>query len=150
MSLWRYYGWYTEGLFRTYKRTLDKVQLVSHTVVQVHRELEGSLLAIQLLLAHGALSLPATSTEQLPSARHVLVEIRKEIRNATGMYLGPRQRQTYMQRLRAAKIDRRVQRKNKIRQRFPTRADYKPPKPPKILKMGTILKELLMKLLGST
>src|SRR5581483_7792840 len=37
---WR---WRNEGLFRTYKRTLGKVKLMSRTVVQVHREAEGSL-----------------------------------------------------------------------------------------------------------
>jgi hypothetical protein len=58
-------------------------------VVQVHREAEGSLLATQLLLAQGALALPATRTGKvaLPSARKVLLEIRAEIRNVTGMYL---------------------------------------------------------------
>lgn len=88
---WR---WRNEGLFRTYKRTLGKVKLMSRTVAQVHREAEGSLLATQLLLAQGALALQATATAQvpLPSARKVLLEIRAEIRNVTGMYLGPRQR----------------------------------------------------------
>ena len=47
---WR---WRNEGLFRTYKRTLGKVKLMSRTVVQVHREAEGSLLATQLLLGPG-------------------------------------------------------------------------------------------------
>src|SRR5262249_20165783 len=39
---------------RTYKRTLGKVKLVGRTVKQVHREAEGSLLAVQLLLAQAA------------------------------------------------------------------------------------------------
>ncbi len=39
---WR---WESEGLFRTYKRTLAKVKLHSRTVRLVHREAEGSLLA---------------------------------------------------------------------------------------------------------
>src|SRR4029077_12730880 len=86
---WR---WRNEGLFRTYKRTLGKVKLMSRTVVQVHREAEGSLLATQLLLAQGALALATTARVPLvlPSARKVLLEIRAEIRNVTGMYLGPR------------------------------------------------------------
>src|SRR6516165_1455258 len=48
---WR---WESEGLFRTYKRTLAKMKLHSRTVRLVHREAEGSLLATQLLLAQGA------------------------------------------------------------------------------------------------
>jgi hypothetical protein len=59
---WR---WRNEGLFRTYKRTLGKVKLMSRTVAQVHREAEGSLLATQLLLAQGALALPTTSTTKV-------------------------------------------------------------------------------------
>src|SRR5262252_3961122 len=89
---WR---WRNEGLFRSYKRTLGKVKLQSRTVAQVHREAEGSLLATQLLLAQGALALPAKAAGQavMPSARKVLLEIRAEIRNVVGMYLGPRQAQ---------------------------------------------------------
>jgi len=45
---WR---WRNEGLFRYYKRMLGKVKLQSRTVKLVHREAEGSLIALQLLLA---------------------------------------------------------------------------------------------------
>jgi hypothetical protein len=53
---WR---WRNEGVFRTYKRTLGKVKLMGRTVAQGHREAEGSLLAVPLLLAQGALALPS-------------------------------------------------------------------------------------------
>jgi hypothetical protein len=137
---WR---WRNEGLFRSYKRTLGKVKLMSRTVAGVHREAEGSLLATQLLLAQGALALPATATGQaaLPSVRKVLLEIRAEIRNVTGMYLGSRQVQTYFARLERARWQERRQRSRKVRRRWPGRQDHKPPAPPKILKMGAILKE---------
>ncbi len=130
-------------MFRTYKRTLGKVKLMSRTVAQVHREAEGSLLATQLLLAQGALALPATVTGKvaLPSARKVLLEIRAEIRNVTGMYLGPRQAKTYFDRLKQARWDDRKQRTSKVRRRWPGRQDHKPPGRPQILKMGTILKD---------
>jgi hypothetical protein len=143
---WR---WRNEGLFRTYKRTLGKVKLMSRTVAQVHREAEGSLLATQLLLAQGALALRTTATVQtvLPSARKVLVEIREEIRNVTGMYLGPRQRKTYLERLVQARWRKRHQRSDKVRRRWPGRQDHKPPGRPTILKMGTILKDKLAKTL---
>jgi hypothetical protein len=137
---WR---WRNEGLFRAYKRTLGKVKLMGRTVAQVHREAEGSLLATQLLLAQGALALPAVATGQaaLPSVRKVLLAIRAEIRNVTGMYLGPRQANSYFERLRQAHWRVRRQRSSKVRRRWPGRQDHKPPGAPKILKMGTILKD---------
>jgi hypothetical protein len=145
---WR---WRNEGLFRTYKRTLGKVKLLSRSVTQVHREAEGSLLATQLLLAQGALALPPTARGQvvLPSARKVLVEIRAEIRNITGMYLGPRQTQSYFERLAQARWRERRQRGSKVRRRWPGRADHKPPGAPTIRKMGTILKDKLAKTLAA-
>jgi hypothetical protein len=144
---WR---WRNEGLFRTYKRTLGKVKLMSRTVAGVHREAEGSLLAAQLLLAQGALALPAPATGQaaLPSARKVLLEIRAEIRNVTGRYLGPRQAKSYFERLAQAHGRRRRQRSRKVRRRWPGRQDHKPPGPPKILKMGTDLKDKAQKTLA--
>jgi Transposase DDE domain len=144
---WR---WRNEGLFRAYKRTLGKVKLMSRTVGGVHREAEGSLLAAQLLLAQGALALPAEAAGQatLPSARKVLLEVRAEIRNLTGMYLGPRQAKSYFERLAQARWQRRRQRSSKVRRRWPGRTDHKPPGPPKILKMGTILKDKAEKTLA--
>jgi hypothetical protein len=144
---WR---WRNEGLFRAYKRTLGKVKLMSRTVAQVHREAEGSLLATQLLLAQGALALPAKATGQaaLPSARKVLLEIRAEIRNVTGMYLGPRQARSYFERLAQAHGRQRRQRSSKVRRRWPGRQDHKPPGPPKILKMGIMLKDKAEKTLA--
>jgi hypothetical protein len=137
---WR---WRNEGLFRTYKRTLGKVKLMSRTVAQVHREAEGSLLATQLLLAQGALGLQTATKPPAgpPSARKVLVEIRAEIRNITGMYLGPRQRHSYLERLARARWRDRDQRSSKVRRPWPGRKDHKPPGRPQILKMGTILKD---------
>jgi hypothetical protein len=124
---------------------------MSRTVAQVHREAEGSLLATQLLLAQGALALQTTNpaTTVLPSARKVLVEIRTEVRNITGMYLGPRQGQTYLQRLARAHWRQRKQRSHKVRRPWPGRKDHRPPGPPKILKMGTVLKDKLVKALPS-
>jgi hypothetical protein len=143
---WR---WRNEGLFRSYKRTLGKVKLLSRTVAQVHREAEGSLLAAQLLLAQGALALQATGggPAVLPSVRKVLLEIRGEIRNVTGMYLGPRQGRSYRERLAQARWRKRRQRSSKVRRRWPGRKDHRPPKRPQIRKMGTILKDKLEKTL---
>lgn len=144
---WR---WRNEGLFRTYKRTLGKVKLLSRTLALVHREMEGSLLALQLLLAQGAVAIQQTGEgEVLPSSRKILLEIRTEIRNSTGMYLGPRQRQTYWQRLQRARGDARRRRGNKVRRPWPARVPHRPPGAPKILKMGTDLKALMERTLRS-
>jgi Transposase DDE domain len=143
---WR---WRNEGLFRAYKRTLGKLKLMARTVAQVHREAEGSLLGTQLLLAQGALAQPAVPGQAvLPSVRKVLLEIRAEIRNVTGMYLGPRQARSYFQRLTQARWRDRQQHTSKVRRRWPGRQDHKPPGRPQILKMGTILKEKAEKTLA--
>jgi hypothetical protein len=106
------------------------------------------LLAVQLLLAQGAVALhQAGETKLLPSARKILLEIRTEIRNVTGMYLGPRQRQTYWQRLQRARGDTRQRRGDKVRRTWPSREPHRPPGAPQILKMGTILKSLMTRTL---
>ena len=78
--------WENEGLFRTYKQTLKKVKLVSRSVRLVHRELEGSLLAVQLMLAQATLQLHPCSSlwdqPDLASPRKVLLEIRRDIDDA--------------------------------------------------------------------
>jgi len=50
---WR---WQSEGCFKAYKHTIKKVKLVSRSLPMVHREAEGSWLALQLLLAQGVLA----------------------------------------------------------------------------------------------
>ena len=76
---WR---WRNEGLFRTYKRTINKLKLSSRTVRLVHREAELSLLATQILLAHAHLALrpakmeAANAGDPAISPRKVLVAIR--------------------------------------------------------------------------
>ena len=49
--------WESECFFRTYKRVVKDVRLVSRTTLMVVREAEVSLLACQLLLGQGALAL---------------------------------------------------------------------------------------------
>jgi hypothetical protein len=145
---WR---WRNEGLFRTYKQTFGKVKLVSRTVAMIHREMEGSLLAVQLLLAQGALALQQPGeTKVLPSFRKILLAVRAEIRTVTGSYLGPRQRQTYWHRLQLARGDARRRRRNKVRRAWPGRKPHRPPAAPKFLKMGTDLKHLIEKILASS
>jgi hypothetical protein len=126
---WR---WENEGLFRTYKQTLNKVKLVSRTVRLVHRELEGSLLAVQLMLAQAALKLhPCTSVWDEPvmaSPRQVLLEIRREIRDATPL----RRRAAFAQRLARATRERRQRTSSKAVREWPRRKPHKPPGPPQL------------------
>lgn len=119
---WR---WENEGLFRTYKRTLAKVKLMSRSLALVHREAEGSLLATQLLLAQGACALRT----QACSPREVLLAIREEItRN-----LGPHRRARFDKRLANAKRERRQRTSAKVKRHWPRRGPHKPPKPPRFL-----------------
>lgn len=124
---WR---WESEGLFRTYKRTLAKVKLHSRTVRLAHREAEGSMLATQLLLAQGALALrpqgaPAAAGAAACSPRQVLLAVREELRAA------PRRRPAFGRRLAAARRERR--RSGKVKRDWPQRTPHRPPAPPRIL-----------------
>jgi len=124
--------WENEGFFRTYKRTLGKVKLQSRTVALVHREVEGSLLAVQLLLAQGTYALAVLQKARaVCSARQVLQEIRAEI----AAHLGPRQKATYLRRLAQATRERRRRISEKVARPWTGRNGHKPPKPPKILKL---------------
>jgi hypothetical protein len=139
---WR---WRNEGLFRTYKRTLSKVKLSGRTVRLVHREAEGSLLAVQLLLAQGAVALrrAGAGSEARVSPRGVLRVIRQEI--ASG--LGPRQYEAYEARLGRARVEVRRRRSGKVRRAWPRRKPHKPPKAPHLRTLTEQLKALMIKVL---
>ena len=76
---WR---WRNEGVFRTYKRTINKLKLSSRTVRLVHREAEVSLAGVAD--PPGACG-PGAATEAdrrrapVISPRKVLIEIRREL-----------------------------------------------------------------------
>jgi hypothetical protein len=142
-SQWYRWRWRNEGLFRTYKRTISGVKFRSRTVAQVHREAEGSLLAVQILLAHAAWELcqHGEPEEMQVSARRVLVLIRQDIVLQIGMYLGPRQRQTYAARLRHAVQRERTRTSAKACRTWPRRKPHQSPKPPKIRRMSEELKQ---------
>lgn len=125
---WR---WESEGQFRAYKRTLAKVKMVSRTVRLVHREAEGSLLALQLMLAQGVLAQPPVArgqAERVCSPRKVLLAIRQEIYGRL-----PRGHASYYERLQQASRERRERKTPKAIRPWPRRKPHKPPKPPKIL-----------------
>jgi Transposase DDE domain len=137
--------WENEGFFRTYKRTLNKVKLSSRTVALIHREVEGSLLAVQLLLSQGVWARAALQAKDVRcSPRRVLLEIRREIREAHKR----RGRQGYRRRLGQAGREDRQRRRPKMKRQWPSRVDHKPPKPPKLRTLPNDLIAKLHKLLG--
>lgn len=139
---WR---WENERMFRTYKRTLSKVKLLSRTVRLVHREAEASLLATQLLLALGAWAVrPSTRTTsdatqqrkqdnpERCSPRKVLLALRAEINACAAQ----RSRPSYAHRLAHARRDRRNRTSPRTRRPWPRRKDHEAPQPPKLLKLS--------------
>jgi hypothetical protein len=145
---WR---WRNEGLFRHYKRLLKKVKLYSRTVALVHREAEGSLLAMQLLLAL-AVPQPRGRGQTVliaDSPRRVLLRIRGAL--AEGLrQLGPRQFRQYQRLLEVVCSAVRAGRRSaKVRQDWPRRKPHKPPKPPKIRVMNEALKIKMAKVLNA-
>lgn len=150
----RYYRWRweNEGLFRTYKRTLAKVKLLSRTLRLVHREAAASLLATQLLLAQGVRGVSAGQNRSTPrpctprpcSPRRVLLAMRAVILGRIGV----RQRQAYRQRLAKALREQRQRTSLKVKRVWPRRVNHKAPKPPKFREFTTEEKVLLVQMLN--
>jgi hypothetical protein len=136
---WR---WRNEGVFRIYKRTINKLKLSSRTVRLVHREAEASLLALQLLLAHADLALrPKRSAgEPAISPRQVLKAIRREMKGEA-----KRKEGSYRRRLEGCRADAREQTSPKSCREWPRRKPYKPPAPPKIHTLTDEQKALMQK-----
>jgi len=142
---WR---WRNEGLFRTYKRTLKKFKLASRSVKLIHRELEGSLLALQILLAHADLAVRAhdATGEIAISPRKVLIQIRKEINRDSA---SRRRIPTYARRLDRCRAATRRQTSPKASREWPRRKSHKAPAPPKFLTMREDQKALLRQYIGA-
>jgi hypothetical protein len=140
---WR---WRNEGVFRTYKRTINKLKLSSRTVRLVHREAEASLLALQILLAHADLALRPKATVEGPviSPRKVLIEIRRELNGSA-----TRRQGSYAQRLEKCRADCRQQKSPKASREWPRRTPHKPPGPPVLKTLTDEQKVLLEKHLGA-
>jgi hypothetical protein len=126
---WR---WENEGFFRTYKRTLKKVVLMSRTLRLVHREAEASMIATQLLLCQGALAMPAPRVGELPlmcSPRGVLLEARRDISARR------EPKEPFRDRIARAQRDRRVRTSAKQKREWPRRKSHTPPHPPILLRL---------------
>jgi len=141
---WR---WRNEGLFRDYKRLLQKVKLSSRTVALVHREAEASLLALQLLLAMTVATQGRQPLASPGSPRQQLLRLRYAIQ-LTLRQLGPRQMAQYQRMLLVVRSQARPHRTSaKIRQKWPRRKEHTPPKPPKLQVMSEALKTKASKVL---
>ena len=133
-------------------RLLGKVKLQSRTVALVHREAEGSLIALQLLLAL------ATQTESrdghlvilddLESPRRILLRIRvahSRRHHGTAAKSGAAPIRGVPGQLERVRSEDRQRLSPKVRQVWPRRKDHKPPKPPLILTMDEAFKMKLDK-----
>jgi hypothetical protein len=135
---WR---WRNEGLFRTYKRTINKIKLSSRTVRLAHREAEVSLLALQILLAHADLahrSPMADAGQMVISPRKVVLAIRKELKTQNE----PRT-PCYAERLKGCRVVPRHQASAKARREWPGRRQHKAPEPPNLRTLNDAQKILL-------
>lgn len=135
---WR---WRNEGLFRQYKRMLKKTKLQSHTLRLLHREGEGALLALQLLLAQAAQKVHQGQWGEaiIASPRGVLLKIRSVMTTALRL-LGPRQWHTYQRMLEQIRSAYRERTSKRTRQKWARRKDHKPPGTPEIRTMDAKLK----------
>jgi hypothetical protein len=136
--------WENEGLFRTYKQALGKVKLTHRTVKLVHREAEGSLLGVQVLLAMGAYAVAVAGKDgRAPcSPAGALKEVRYEMDQTPNKI---KRGGSFLDRLRRAVRDQRPRTSPKVRRVWPKRKDHKPPKPPKLRGMPDKLKPLFIK-----
>jgi hypothetical protein len=108
----------------------------------VHREAEGALLALQLLLAQGVQAVPPRARQRIPrrcSPRKVLRAIRDVILGRIGV----RQRQAFRRRLARALREQRRRTSAKVKRIWPRKYQHRPPKPPKFLTLTDEQKALL-------
>jgi hypothetical protein len=142
MYRWR---WENEGCFRTYKHTLQKVKLASRTIRLVHREAEGSWLALQMLIAEGALAQSgpgsAAGAEPACSPRQILLAIRQEM-----LGLVKRGQPRYWEQLQRTKREQRPRHTAKERRSWPRRKPHEAPKPPKLLTLTEPQKAIISRL----
>jgi hypothetical protein len=128
---WR---WRNEGMFRTYKTTLQKIKLQHRTTALIFREAEASLLALQLLLATAVVKADQDGSSSA-SPRQMLLRIRGAMSNGIAE-LGPRQRHRYRQALEDIHREGPHRTSSKTRRAWPRRKEHKPPKPPKLRRLS--------------
>jgi len=145
---WR---WRNEGMFRVYKRTLRKTKLQSRTMPLVHREAEGSMLALQVMLAMAStparqMAVRPHQPSQTDSPRRTLLRLRSSIAGALRS-LGPRQFASYCRDMQKVRSQQRPRISPKTRQHWPRKKEYKPPGPPQLRKLPDNLRCKLTRML---
>jgi hypothetical protein len=117
---------------------------VSRAVRLVHREAEGWLLALQLMLAQGALAVSPrrdVAGEPVCSPRKVLLAIRQELSQRLR-----RGHRSYAERLRQAVREGRQRTSAKAVRAWPRRKPHRAPKPPRLLQLTAAQKALISRL----
>lgn len=132
--------WENEGLFRSYKRTMKKVKLQSKTLSLLKKELQGSLIAVQLMLAMGTYAIMQKNKRGAKVAS--VAKIAKAIRNEmTGPKSG-RKKGNFFDTLSNATREQRQRTTPKEKRPWPARKPHTQPKAPFILKIDYDLTHL--------
>ena len=136
--------WENEGYFRSYKHTLKKVKLSGRTVAAVHREVLGSMLAVQLLLAQGLAAAVVMGKLQMAiSVRQLLILVRQEMAAA----LRGKKRRGFLVRAAGCQREQRERTSKKQKRIWSARQEQKPIKSPRIRVLSDTAKSLLCQLL---
>ena len=125
--------WESECFFRTYKRVVKDVRLVSRTAPIGSAQSRGFAAGVPLLLGQGALALKvggkqAGRDEWKCSAAEVLREIRHELDPARK----PKPRSSFAKRLQQTGRDRRERTGPKMKRQPPRRKKHVAPQPPRL------------------
>jgi hypothetical protein len=143
--------WENEGLFRSYKRTLKKVKLESKTLTLIKKELQGSLLALQLMLAMGTYAIMVKNKGRTKVARPPVAsaaKVARVIRTEMKVPKSGQKRGKFLDALSKATREQRERTTPKEKRPWPGRKPHKQPKAPVLLKMDEELTTLLEQQLG--
>ena len=136
--------WENEGYFRSYKHTLKKVKLSGRTVAAVHREVLGSMLAMQLLMTQGLAGAVAMGKLKMAiSARQLLILVRQEMAAS----LKGKERRGFLVRAAGCQREQRERTSKKQKRIWSARQEQKAIKPPRIRMMSEASKSLMVQLL---
>jgi hypothetical protein len=135
--------WENEGLFRSYKRTMKKVKLQSETLSLLKKELQGSLIAVQLMLAMGTYAILQKNKKGSKGTKVASVaKIARAIRNEmTGPRSG-RKKGNFFDNLSNATREQRQRTTPKEKRPWPARKPHTQPKAPILLKIDDTLTTL--------
>ena len=136
--------WENEGFFRSYKHTLNKVTLSGRTVAAVHREVLGSMLAVQLLMTQGLAAAVAFGKQRFAiSVRKLVLLARREMAALmTGKSKGG-----FLSRAAECHREQRNRTSNKQKRIWSGREEQKTINPPKIRELSDASKFLLYQFL---